>query len=983
MEPAGLALGVIGLAGIFKSCVELFGYVSTYRSYDHDYDLLDARLHVEKTVLLQWAVRVRLLQEDYDRRLDDPNIRGAVLVILSNITRLIEESSSLQDRYGTKEAREEASPSLQPKPQKQAIGGSLMEKFMNDYNAMQARKHQRKATASASNKLKWMMVDKDKFKALIDNISNLTFKLDILVPGNWSETAIASFAASMRKEMTSIYKEHAKELLQEANDDRMGKNTILKEAQDQERALNSLWFRCMGDRKDSVEPAHLKTLHWALKSANEREGMEVEWDDLPEWLRSRTGLYWVCGKAGSGKSTLMKFLYDNPKTRTLLEAWAGDSPLTVGSFFFWGLGSQEQKSLEGLSRAILYQLLEAESSYLPLALPRLWREVRTDSQKVPEPPSRGELKAASEFMINDFRPKRRFCLFIDGLDEFEGNFHDAIKLIRGLCSNSAIKIIVSSRPIDICHEAFFAVPQLNMEHLTSNDIKEYILDTVGSHPYMETLAASGEQSPNIITSNLIQKASGVFLWVILACRSILDGFAAHDTVAELCRRVDDLPPELEDLFVHMLNSVDRRYHEQMAKTLKMLHVATKMGRYGLSTIELAVFDRNGMDCTSNYSLESFPKHEARKICSAMVARLRSRCGGLLQAVFYKFMGRMIGRSESVCWCPLGRNCPRRDFPLDNEPTVPTSKCEDFPEHSKVIFIHRSVVEFLENPDVWNLAPLRISDPTANFVGFDCALKGMSLQLSYFYCKNFPEPAKRMMFIHEIDGQPLQYVLPVLAKVADYWSLIFKEIGARRDEKGLCLPTFLHSSYDRSAPQLLLLIAVELSMVETVSSLFSIVGLQPLGLPYIPFPLLWHALQTPISYIGAGNSGWGDDVFAYRRGVAKYLLSQGFSPDEAFIDKNGVPTTPWKGTLRLLKGYWDDTSEENPGNIVPISWIMAYVVPFIEHGAQLDDIIPGIPTAEKLFDRFGDAFHEVMSDDFLNHMKRLRKWPWIPDSNTVY
>lgn len=124
MEPAGLALGVIGLAGIFKNCVELFGHFSTYRSYGHDYDLLDAKLHVEKAVLLQWAVRVRFLQEDYDRQLDDPDIRGAVSKILSNIIRLMSKSSSLQERYGMKEAPEEASPSLQAKPQNQAIGGS-------------------------------------------------------------------------------------------------------------------------------------------------------------------------------------------------------------------------------------------------------------------------------------------------------------------------------------------------------------------------------------------------------------------------------------------------------------------------------------------------------------------------------------------------------------------------------------------------------------------------------------------------------------------------------------------------------------------------------------------------------------------------------------------------------------------------------------------------------------------------------------------
>ncbi|KAK1773773.1 prion-inhibition and propagation-domain-containing protein [Copromyces sp. CBS 386.78] len=957
MEPVGLALGVIGLAGIFKSCVELFGYFSTYRSYGHDYHLLDAKLHIEKAVLLQWADRMRLPHEDYDRRLDNPTIREAVSQVLSSIIRLLSETPSLQQRYGLKQA--EASPPYPLIPQRQTIGGSLMEKFMEDYNAMQARIHQRKATTSISSKLKWVITDKDKFNDLIKDLSYFTSKLDVLVPGQSPEGGISLLASTIRHEIAFTYKEHAKALLQEASDDRLERNAILQEARDQDRALKSLWFRCMGDRKDSVEPAHVKTLQWALKPACEREGMKAEWDDLSEWLRSGTGLYWICGKAGSGKSTLMKYLVDNPSTRTPLNEWAGDLPLTVGSFFFWGLGTQEQKSLEGLSRAILYQLLEVESSYLPSALPRLWQEVRTNVHEKPEPPSSGELKAASEFMIKNFQPKRRFCLFIDGLDEFEGNFHDAIKFIKGLCSNSAIKIIVASRPIAICYDAFSRAPQLHMEHLTRNDVTEYIQDIVGSHPYMEVLRDSGEQSPNTITDRIIGKASGVFLWVILACHSVLDGFAAHDTVEELCRRVDDLPPELEGLFMHMLNSVDRRYHEQMAKTLKIIHLASSNDD-GMPTIELACFDRNGMDCTSNVPLESFPIHEARKICSVMVARLRSRCGGLIQAEPRRHLGRTTTYSGIfVCWCSLGAKCPRASASrLQSTPL--TNKCEDFPEHSRVVFLHRAVVEFLNNPDVWNLAPLRISDPTFSAVS---VIVGMDLQLEYLYCKNgarsrLSQSLLLMDGCEPLDCEPLECVVPVLAKVADYLTLKITQGGYETNET--LQPSFspiLDTAYDRSSPQLSLLIAVELSLTNTVSRLLSIVGPQPLGPPYIPFPLLWHSLAAPVLLAINGRvfNEWGSSQ--HRRKVSRYLLSQGFHPNEVFVNERGLSTTPWRELMLKQKELWEEMARRQILFSRTLN-VMDVAGPLIEYGAELDNVLPGISTIEEFF---GDDFPRIFAE----------------------
>jgi hypothetical protein len=57
---------------------------------------------------------------------------------------------------------------------------------------------------------------------------------------------------------------------------------------------------------------------------------------------------------------------------------------------------------------------------------------------------------------------------------------------------------------------------------------------------------------------------------VLACRSVLDGFAAYDSIKELSQRINELPPELEQLFQHMLRGVEPRYYQQTAKDVAHL-----------------------------------------------------------------------------------------------------------------------------------------------------------------------------------------------------------------------------------------------------------------------------------------------------------------------------------------------------------------------------------------------------------------------------
>ncbi|EHK16100.1 uncharacterized protein TRIVIDRAFT_10289, partial [Trichoderma virens Gv29-8] len=102
-----------------------------------------------------------------------------------------------------------------------------------------------------------------------------------------------------------------------------------------------------------------------LSQIDKRAGHSFEWafEDpsvgLTEWLQKGDGLYWISGRPASGKSTFMKFLYNDKRTKQMLRHWYSKGKQHVeANFFFHYRGNLIQKSFEGLLRSILSQILE-------------------------------------------------------------------------------------------------------------------------------------------------------------------------------------------------------------------------------------------------------------------------------------------------------------------------------------------------------------------------------------------------------------------------------------------------------------------------------------------------------------------------------------------------------------------------------------------------------------------------------------------------
>ena len=115
-------------------------------------------------------------------------------------------------------------------------------------------------------------------------------------------------------------------------------------------------------------------------------------------------------QAGSGKSTLMKYLLSNGNTKRYLQNWAGDSPWTLSTFFFWALGTLEQKTQDGLSRALLYNIIATDRSLIRKLLPSMWREAYEQGNDGLSSPSCAEMKLAFN-VIAKSEDLEKFCFF--------------------------------------------------------------------------------------------------------------------------------------------------------------------------------------------------------------------------------------------------------------------------------------------------------------------------------------------------------------------------------------------------------------------------------------------------------------------------------------------------------------------------------------------------------------------------------------------
>ena len=239
-----------------------------------------------------------------------------------------------------------------------------------------------------------------------------------------------------------------------------------------------------------------------------------------------------------------------------------------------------------------------------------------------------ELEASFLHLTSIFELPLKFCFFIDGLDEFEGDLYHLSRALQNMCLCKDIKLCVSSRPWNVFDDAFGQDParRLYIHELTRRDIQLYTESRLYEHPRWFSISARSSAVATLVTE-ITNKAMGVFLWVFLVTKMLREGLTNDDSITDLWKRLKTLPVDLEMFFKHILSSVEPFYHEKMAGTLLMALVA---GPLPIEVYTYHDLEYEDADYALKQPIEAMHENECKASRSLTSRRLNGLCKGLVE-----------------------------------------------------------------------------------------------------------------------------------------------------------------------------------------------------------------------------------------------------------------------------------------------------------------------------------------------------------------
>ncbi|TLD10694.1 hypothetical protein PgNI_05313 [Pyricularia grisea] len=320
--------------------------------------------------------------------------------------------------------------------------------------------------------------------------------------------------------------------------------------------LQSLAFGGMDFRLHDIKNAADGTCKWLLKH--------------PKYQKWSTELQhsvlWILGKPGSGKSTLIKYAFENANTFS-------ENNINL-VFFFHDRGGNLQKTPLGLWRSLLHCLLSKHAEALAAL-------VETYDEKTKERGPCGEKWDwyESELWLHlvSALPKilqsRSVTLYVDALDECGDenarglirNFITLVEKVKGVPEPlQPLRICFSSRHYPIRNTGLHnPYDEINPENENESDIRVYAA---------QMLSVFDKQSLRDELHELIaSRASGVFMWARLAIDQVVDLKHKSEPTARIRKSIEDLPETLAEIYTNMARSLGLRG----AKLMRLVLVAIR------------------------------------------------------------------------------------------------------------------------------------------------------------------------------------------------------------------------------------------------------------------------------------------------------------------------------------------------------------------------------------------------------------------------
>ncbi|KAL4946579.1 hypothetical protein BDV06DRAFT_218295 [Aspergillus oleicola] len=275
-------------------------------------------------------------------------------------------------------------------------------------------------------------------------------------------------------------------------------------------------------------------------------------------------LLWIRGGAGKGKTMM---------TIGLVEQLSRDDTSIV-AYFFCQNTDYELNSVEGIIKGLIQELIRQRKELLEL-LQRRW-----DATHACYKENMSSWRILWDIfleMIDHCRGQRLYVVG-DALDECQNKgMAEFLRIIvRTGLDHSYVRWLLTSRPLDDAdHELLTTAEQvgisleLNSNHLEAA-IKTYVKHKVR---YLYPLDDYGQQMPQQLESELLQRAEGTFLWISLVCRTLEDdGSDGRVPPNKALLMIRDLPPGLNPLYEQILQQILKGKLAAVNACLRLLKV---------------------------------------------------------------------------------------------------------------------------------------------------------------------------------------------------------------------------------------------------------------------------------------------------------------------------------------------------------------------------------------------------------------------------
>ena len=265
----------------------------------------------------------------------------------------------------------------------------------------------------------------------------------------------------------------------------------------------------------------------------------------------------------------------------------------VASFYYSYREGEKQTNHSNMLRSVLYDVLEQKQEFFYHFQP-YYREV---SKGVEHPEWCYESLQAILLSVAKNHPlSERLYLIVDAMDESDDSERaNVIKLLRELCAARGaciVKVFVASRPIaGLSGHPTKDQRMIRLQDVNYSDILKFTASFLGS-PALDLPPSIADLAVKYITEN----AQGVFIWVDLVKKEILQYAADGYTKNQIFHFLKSLPTELEGIYKRILMRLEGGKGRNVEDGQKMLQFVLFSYRpLGLDELGQALAIRDNTD----------------------------------------------------------------------------------------------------------------------------------------------------------------------------------------------------------------------------------------------------------------------------------------------------------------------------------------------------------------------------------------------------